>query len=134
MVSTNAITEFNKTNVDFLHKAIKEQIVAIITGTGITLHQFRGTYYDYHYRISLELRTTGEGGETKEGQAFLKNMLPQYHPWLGEAVVGPDGNTYEVTGYNTRNTKMPILLSRVDTDGKIKVGKAWFRKCVLIED
>ena len=133
-MATNAITEFNKTNVDFLHKAIKEQINVILTGTGITLHQFRGTFYDYHYRISLELRITSESGETKETIDYRAYMPTKYHSWLGEAMLGPDGNTYEVIGYRRSAHKRPIMISRVDANIQRVCNIDFLDRCVLIED
>lgn len=131
---TTAVQGFNKTNVKAIHKAIQKQIVGILTNTGITLEKFNGTYSDYHYRITLELRTTGKGGETKETVDYKTYMPTEFHSWLGQAMLAPDGNMYEVTGYRRGASKRPITISRVDKDLIQVCNVDFLKRCVLVED
>lgn len=117
------IKEFNKgnlqalrTELDALHKALEKKY-------GIELKVGNASYSNNEVTFKLKANTIGEGGTvvTKEALNWplYAAMNGLGHFALGDKVA-LDGSIYEITGWNTRAKKAPVMIKEVGSNKTFK--------------
>jgi len=106
-----SIKQFNKTQIIQLRSSIDEALDRVAKEYGITISAGNCSFSSNEANFKLKLNTIGEGGTaiTRESQNwdFYKNRTNCSHLSVGDTIQ-LQGNSYILTGYNTRAKKAPI--------------------------
>ena len=57
----------------------------------------------------------------------------QFQSWLGEAVLGPHGNLFEIIGWR-RDSIHPVMLRRLNDNAPRVTVVEWLYDCTLVVD
>ena len=105
------IKQFNRANIKGLRNEIDEALDQVAKKYGITISAGNCTFSGNEANFKLKLNTIGEGGTviTRESQNwdFYKSRTNCGHLNIGDTIQ-LQGNSYTLTGYNTRARKAPI--------------------------
>ena len=105
------IKQFNRANIKGLRNEIDEALDRVAKKYGITISAGNCTFSGNEANFKLKLNTIGEGGTviTRESQNwdFYKSRTNCGHLNIGDTIQ-LQGNSYTLTGYNTRARKAPI--------------------------
>ena len=105
------INQFNRANIKGLRDEINEALDSVAKKYGITISAGNCTFSGNEANFKLKLNTIGEGGTviTRESQMWdiYKSRTNCSHLNVGDTIT-IQGNTYTLTGYNTRARKAPI--------------------------
>ena len=105
------IKAFNRANIKGLRNEIDEALDRVAKKYGITISAGNCTFSGNEANFKLKLNTIGEGGTviTRESQNwdFYKSRTNCGHLNIGDTIQ-LQGNSYTLTGYNTRARKAPI--------------------------
>ena len=117
------IKEFNKgnlqalrTELDALHKALEKKY-------GIELKVGNASYSNNEVTFKLKANTIGEGGTVVTKEALNWPLYASMNG-LGQLALGDkvalDGSIYEITGWNTRARKSPVMIKDIKTGASYK--------------
>jgi hypothetical protein len=106
-----SIKQFNKTRIIQLRSSIDEALDRVAKEYGITISAGNCSFSGNEANFKLKLNTIGGNGTpiTRESQNwdFYKNRTNCSHLSVGDTIQ-LQGNSYILTGYNTRARKAPI--------------------------
>jgi|TARA_R110001592_G_scaffold65384_1_gene200684 hypothetical protein len=105
------IETFNKPQIVQLRSSIDKALDQVAKEYGITISAGNCSFSGNEANFKLKLNTIGEGGTviTRESQNwdFYKNRTNCSHLSIGDKIT-IQGNSYTLSGYNTRARKAPI--------------------------
>ena len=105
------VQQFTRVNIKGLRNEIDEALDQVAKKYGITISAGNCTFSGNEANFKLKLNTIGEGGTviTRESQMWdlYKSRTNCSHLSIGDKIT-IQGNTYTLTGYNTRAKKAPI--------------------------
>ena len=105
------VQQFTRVNIKGLRNEIDEALDQVAKKYGITISAGNCTFSGNEANFKLKLNTIGEGGTviTRESQMWdlYKSRTNCGHLSIGDKIT-IQGNTYTLTGYNTRAKKAPI--------------------------
>ena len=105
------VQQFTRVNIKGLRNEIDEALDQVAKKYGITISAGNCTFSGNEANFKLKLNTIGEGGTviTRESQNwdFYKSRTNCGHLNIGDTIQ-LQGNSYTLTGYNTRARKAPI--------------------------
>ena len=105
------IESFNKPTIVQLRSSIDKALDQVAKEYGITISAGNCSFSGNEANFKLKLNTIGEGGTviTRESQNwdFYKNRTNCSHLSIGDKIT-IQGNSYTLSGYNTRARKAPI--------------------------
>lgn len=105
------ISNFSRANIKGLRNEIDEALDQVAKKYGITISAGNCTFSGNEANFKLKLNTIGEGGTaiTRESQMWnlYKGRTNCSHLSVGDTIQ-LQGNSYILTGYNTRAKKAPI--------------------------
>lgn len=106
-----AIQQFNKANLQALRVEMDNALKSLEKKFGITIKAGNASFSGNECTFKVKLNTTGSDGTaiTKEAKAWdiYKGTHGLDHLNIGDKIT-IQGNTYTLTGYNTRARKAPI--------------------------
>ena len=106
-----SIKQFNKTKIVQLRSSIDEALDRVAKEYGITISAGNCSFSGNEANFKLKLNTIGGNGTpiTRESQMWdlYKNRTQCSHLRVGDEIQ-LQGNTYILSGYNTRARKAPI--------------------------
>ena len=113
------IESFNKPQIVQLRNEIDKALDRVANKYGITISAGNCTFSGNEANFKLKLNTIGEGGTviTRESQMWdlYKGRTQCSHLSIGDEIQ-LQGNTYILSGYNTRAKKAPIQFT--DSSGR----------------
>ena len=113
------IESFNKPQIVQLRNEIDKALDRVANKYGITISAGNCSFSGNEANFKLKLNTIGDSGTviTRESQmwALYKNRTQCSHLKVGDEIQ-LQGNTYTLTGYNTRAKKAPIQFT--DSSGR----------------
>ena len=113
------IESFNKPQIVQLRSEIDKALDRVANKYGITISAGNCSFSGNEANFKLKLNTIGDGGTviTRESQMWdlYKNRTQCSHLKVGDEIQ-LQGNTYTLTGYNTRAKKAPIQFT--DSSGR----------------
>ena len=98
------IKQFNRANIKGLRDEINEALSSVASKYGITISAGNCSFSGNEANFKLKLNTIGEGGFVITRESARTNCS---HLNAGDTIT-IQGNTYTLTGYNTRARKAPI--------------------------
>ena len=105
------VQQFTRVNIKGLRNEIDEALDQVAKKYGITISAGNCSFSGNEANFKLKLNTIGEGGTviTQESQNwdFYKSRTNCGHLNIGDTIQ-LQGNSYTLTGYNTRARKAPI--------------------------
>jgi len=105
------IESFNKPTIVQLRSSIDKALDQVAKEYGITISAGNCSFSGNEANFKLKLNTIGEGGTviTRESQMWdlYKSRTNCSHLSIGDKIT-IQGNTYTLSGYNTRASKAPI--------------------------
>ena len=105
------VQQFTRVNIKGLRNEIDEALDQVAKKYGITISAGNCSFSGNEANFKLKLNTIGEGGTviTRESQMWdlYKSRTNCSHLSIGDKIT-IQGNTYTLTGYNTRAKKAPI--------------------------
>ena len=105
------ISNFSRANIKGLRNEIDEALDQVAKKYGITISAGNCSFSGNEANFKLKLNTIGEGGTviTRESQMWdlYKGRTNCSHLNVGDTIQ-LQGNSYTLTGYNTRAKKAPI--------------------------
>lgn len=119
------IKEFNKTGVAYICNAIPELLKEWATTNGLIVERGSASFDSGMVTLKLNVKLAGD----PDARARKEWELSTTSSWtaLGEAGLKPEhfgalitwvGETYRISGYNARASKMPIQMTRI-SDNKV---------------
>ena len=106
-----SIKQFNKTKIIQLRSSIDEALDRVAKEYGITISAGNCSFSGNEANFKLKLNTIGGNGKavTRESQMWdlYKSRTNCSHLKIGDEIQ-LQGNTYTLSGYNTRARKAPI--------------------------
>ena len=106
-----AIKQFDKSNLQVLRVEMDKALQAISNKYGITIKAGNASYSGNECTFKVKLNTKGSDGTviTKEAKSWdlYKNRTNCSHLSIGDTIK-IQGNTYTLSGFNTRARKAPI--------------------------
>ena len=113
------IKQFNKPQIVQLRSSIDKALDQVAKEYGITISAGNCSFSGNEANFKLKLNTIGDNGTviTRESQmwALYKNRTQCSHLSVGDEIQ-LQGNTYILSGYNTRARKAPIQFT--DSSGR----------------
>ena len=113
------IESFNKPQIVQLRSEIDKALDRVANKYGITISAGNCSFSGNEANFKLKLNTIGDGGTviTRESQMWdlYKNRTQCSHLKVGDEIQ-LQGNTYTLSGYNTRAKKAPIQFT--DSSGR----------------
>ena len=113
------VQQFTRVNIKGLRNEIDEALDQVAKKYGITISAGNCTFSGNEANFKLKLNTIGGNGTpiTRESQMWdlYKNRTQCSHLKVGDEIQ-LQGNTYTLTGYNTRAKKAPIQFT--DSSGR----------------
>ncbi len=114
-----SIKQFNKTKIIQLRSSIDEALDRVAKEYGITISAGNCSFSGNEANFKLKLNTIGGNGKavTRESQMWdlYKGRTQCSHLKVGDEIQ-LQGNTYILSGYNTRAKKAPIQFT--DSNGR----------------
>ena len=105
------VQQFTRVNIKGLRNEIDEALDQVAKKYGITISAGNCTFSGNEANFKLKLNTIGEGGTviTRESQMWdlYKSRTNCSHLSIGDKIT-IQGNSYTLSGYNTRARKAPI--------------------------
>ena len=105
------IKQFNRANIKGLRNEIDEALDQVAKKYGITISAGNCTFSGNEANFKLKLNTIGDNGTviTRESQMWdlYKSRTNCTHLNIGDTIT-IQGNSYTLSGYNTRARKAPI--------------------------
>ena len=105
------IKQFNRANIKGLRNEIDEALDRVAKKYGITISAGNCTFSGNEANFKLKLNTIGDNGTviTRESQMWdlYKSRTNCSHLSIGDKIT-IQGNSYTLSGYNTRARKAPI--------------------------
>jgi len=106
-----SIKQFNKPTIVQLRSSINEALDHVAKEYGITISAGNCSFSGNEANFKLKLNTIGDNGTviTRESQMWdlYKSRTNCSHLSIGDKIT-IQGNTYTLSGYNTRASKAPI--------------------------
>ena len=106
-----SIKQFNKTKIIQLRSSIDEALDRVAKEYGITISAGNCSFSGNEANFKLKLNTIGDGGTviTRESKMWdlYKSRTNCSHLNIGDTIT-IQGNSYTLSGYNTRARKAPI--------------------------
>ena len=106
-----SIKQFNKTKIVQLRSSIDEALDRVAKEYGITISAGNCSFSGNEANFKLKLNTIGDNGTviTRESQMWdlYKSRTNCSHLSIGDKIT-IQGNSYTLSGYNTRARKAPI--------------------------
>ena len=106
-----SIKQFNKPTIVQLRSSINEALDQVAKEYGITISAGNCSFSGNEANFKLKLNTIGDNGTviTRESQMWdlYKSRTNCSHLSIGDKIT-IQGNTYTLSGYNTRASKAPI--------------------------
>ena len=106
-----SIKQFNKTRIVQLRSSIDEALDRVAKEYGITISAGNCSFSGNEANFKLKLNTIGDNGTviTRESQMWdlYKSRTNCSHLSIGDTIT-IQGNSYTLSGYNTRARKAPI--------------------------
>lgn len=106
-----SIKQFNKTKIVQLRSSINEALNQVAEEYGITISAGNCSFSGNEANFKLKLNTIGGNGKaiTRESQMWdlYKSRTNCSHLNIGDTII-IQGNSYTLSGYNTRARKAPI--------------------------
>jgi hypothetical protein len=121
-----AIKQFDKKTLKALREDMNQVLKAIEIQYGIKVHVGNASFTDNEVTFKTKCNTVGEGGTviTKEAQNW---KLYAELNGVGQFSVGDritiQGKVFEITGWNTRARKSPVMIKEVGTNKNYKCSK-----------
>jgi len=121
-----AIKQFDKKTLKALREDMNQVLKAIELQYGIKVHVGNASFTDNEVTFKTKCNTVSEGGTviTKEAQNW-----PLYAELngVGQFSIGDritlQGKVFEITGWNTRAKKSPVMIREVGTNKNYKCAK-----------
>ena len=108
------VQQFTRVNIKGLRNEIDEALDQVAKKYGITISAGNCTFSGNEANFKLKLNTIGEGGTviTRESQMWdlYKSRTNCSHLNVGDKIK-IQGNSYTLSGYNTRAKKAPIQIT-----------------------